>query len=197
MALVGLILLAAALPARPAIRGEAVGSWIAVQVQLIQMGTDWQEGEVWETFHEADRIWEQAEISFTPSPAEVLAEGDPRIVPIALHSRSPIKIEFVDDIDDVPFGYGMGIVVGGGSIARIDHETPCEYAGLPRFRGLILAHELGHALGLEHNPRCGNGEELLMCTPIPLGERLTAEEIAAVQEFLRRYAEEILWSYEN
>ena len=105
----------------------------------------WTTNDINTAFTRANRIWDQAKITFAPvtisqRTAVVPADENGMWIHFVNHlsPRSGIAVAFVFDLPSNEGGWG------GGRIAAVAGEKAI--GALPGYSGSILAHELGHVL---------------------------------------------------
>jgi hypothetical protein len=111
----------------------------------------WSRHEINQAFEDANRVWAQASIEFTPIQISERSEAVPA-------DENGMWIHFLNNLRPSTRGIGVGFVYdlpsneggwGGGGIAVISGVKA--RSGLTGFAGSLLAHELGHVLFNTHN----------------------------------------------
>jgi hypothetical protein len=137
-----------------------------------------------------DAVFSQASFGRTPidirfgavtqiaAPTLLTIDNDAEIsLVFGLHvgAANVVNFYFVDQIDSC--GGVNPLFIGCGELPGQDFVVESSWAADPVLGALLLAHELGHNLGLPHN---GGGAPFLMHPILEGGDDLTAAEVATI-----------------
>lgn len=145
-------------------------------------GSERSREDVARLIENASRVWEQAALTFSVEDIHFIERSDEEIQALASNPRFFVEgvVEFSPDTINV-FLVGNLQGVNGLAFGGIPAVAVADYTTVYDFR--VLAHEVGHKLGLAHVPTDGGR---LMYQGAN-GYELTMDEILRARESARRF----------
>lgn len=157
----------------------APDDWLVVKICLLKWQESWEvkenawiPGEIWDAFHQADKIWAQAHIELVPVYEEVIASEEG-----TCNLAQPSKSILLKFVNRAPPGFGLA----GNFTTWVGHPSQYPNSGY-RFPGQLLAHEIGHIFDLPDTEDNSLMNSLLVAREG--GLFLTEEQIKRARKFL-------------